>query len=473
MVRKPTDPLHSVPSCTGLRRARRASNSDSQMNAPRAQALAGWAQADITPSLGFPMGGRGPVFDPAQQVADPLLAQVVVLQDHRGRRLVLVSLDIVGSTPSVADPIRHRLAAIAGTRPEAVVLNYSHTHSSGMCLLDIYPYEGEKPAQLLRYEADLGNTLCSLAYGALDRLSPVQVYWRNGQSELAINRRRQNEEGITEHRPNPEGYYDPNLWVLELEASASRAILYSYACHPVVLYRAEWQSISADFPGAARTASRERLGETTHLQFFQGLGGSVRPRMLADLENAVFVPRSREALRQAGEQLVGELSDILSRPGAEIEPELAAFIAHALVRPGPRLAPEAIKELGPTWGGADNYWRQRLRRGPPCDEVQPWPVGLIQLAPGYLIAYIASEAVAEWRPQIEEVLPGYEMACWGYCQHVHAYLPTDELIAAGGYEVDVAPLCTNFWPQRIATGTNHLVKTELARLRERLERERE
>ena len=75
------------------------------------------------------MGGRGPVFDPAEQIADPLLAQVTVLQDQRRRRVVLVSLDILGSTPSVADPIRHLLAAIAGATPEAVVLNYSHTHS--------------------------------------------------------------------------------------------------------------------------------------------------------------------------------------------------------------------------------------------------------------------------------------------------------------------------------------------------------
>ena len=139
----------------------------------------------------------------------------------------------------------------------------------------------------------------------------------------------------------------------------------------------------------------------------------MRPRILADLDKDVFVTGSRKTLRRAGEQLAGELSRILSRPGAEIEPELSAFMAHALVRPGPRLTPEAIRELGPNWGGAVDYWTQRLRRGPPCDEVQPWPVGLIQLSPEYLIAYIASEAVAEWRPQVEEVLSGYEMACWG------------------------------------------------------------
>ena len=47
----------------------------------------------------------------------------------------------------------------------------------------------------------------------------MRAYWRNGESDLAINRRRKNDDGITEHRPNKDGYYDPNLWVLELEGS--------------------------------------------------------------------------------------------------------------------------------------------------------------------------------------------------------------------------------------------------------------
>jgi neutral ceramidase len=437
------------------------------------QTLSGWAEADITPPLGFPMGGRGPVFDPAERIADPLLAQVCVLQDRSGRRLVLISLDIVGSTPSVADPIRHRLAAIAGTTPEAVVLNYSHTHSSGMGLLEIYPYGGEKPAQIREYEARLSKTLSALTYEALDRLLPADVFWRNGKSDLAINRRRRNDGGLTEHRPNREGYYDPNLWVLELMGSAGRAILYSYACHPVVLYGAEWQTISADFPGRTRLTLKGRLGEATHVQFLQGLAGSVRPRILADLDREEFVLGSRETLERTGEELADDLMETLASAPHEIEADLHAVTAYAPIRPGAPLDPDSVRAMGEAWGGADVYWRERLRNGPPCDLVQPWLLGLVQLDRSHLIAYLASEAVAEWRPLIEELLSSYELACWAYCQHGHTYLPTDELIAEGGYEVDQAPLCTNFWPQPMGLGTDDLIMTGFARLRERLERERD
>ena len=359
-----------------------------------------------------------------------------------------------------------------GATPEAVVLNYSHTHSSGMGVLDIYPYSGEKPAQIRDYETRLSKTLCELTHKALNRLSPVRAYWRNGESDLAINRRRKNEDGITEHRPNKDGYYDPNLWVLELEGSDGRAILYSYACHPVVLYGAEWQTISADFPGRTRLTLRARFGKATHVQFLQGLAGSVRPRILADLEKEVFVRGSRETLERTGDHLADDLTETLRTTADEIEVELHAAMGYAPVRPGPPLDPDSVDEMGDAWGGADVYWRERLQNGPPCDLVQPWPVGLIQLDRKHLIAYMASEAVAEWRPLIEEVLSGYELACWAYCQHDHTYLPTDELIADGGYEVDRAPLCTNFWPQPLALGTDDLIRTEFARLRERVERER-
>ena len=38
---------------------------------------AGWAQVEITPPLGLPMGGRGPDFTPGAKVLDPLLAQAL------------------------------------------------------------------------------------------------------------------------------------------------------------------------------------------------------------------------------------------------------------------------------------------------------------------------------------------------------------------------------------------------------------
>ena len=57
---------------------------------------AGWAQIDITPPLGLPMGGRGSRFTPGAEVIDPLLAQALVVADDAGRRLLVISLDMIG-----------------------------------------------------------------------------------------------------------------------------------------------------------------------------------------------------------------------------------------------------------------------------------------------------------------------------------------------------------------------------------------
>jgi hypothetical protein len=60
------------------------------------QAKAGWAEIEITPPLGLPMGGRGPRFTPGASVLDPLMAGAVLLEDDRGRRQLWISLDLIG-----------------------------------------------------------------------------------------------------------------------------------------------------------------------------------------------------------------------------------------------------------------------------------------------------------------------------------------------------------------------------------------
>ena len=60
---------------------------------------AGWADIDITPPLGLPMGGRGPRFTAGASILDPLSAQVLVLGDESGHRLLVVSVDLIFKNP--------------------------------------------------------------------------------------------------------------------------------------------------------------------------------------------------------------------------------------------------------------------------------------------------------------------------------------------------------------------------------------
>ena len=68
-------------------------------------------------------------------------------------------------------------------------------------------------------------------------------------------------------------------------------------------------------------------------------------------------------------------------------------------------------------------------------QASPMEVGVLRLDEKHAIAWISAEAVAEWLPLIRPCNPALNITVWGYCQFVPTYLPTDALLAEGGYEV--------------------------------------
>jgi neutral ceramidase len=109
-------------------------------------AKAGWAEVDITPPLGLPMGGRGPRYAPGTEVLDPLVAQALVLEDRAGNRTLWISLDLIGLSYARSAALRYELAAITGIPYNAIVLNFAHTHSGPMVNFEKYPGYLEEPA---------------------------------------------------------------------------------------------------------------------------------------------------------------------------------------------------------------------------------------------------------------------------------------------------------------------------------------
>lgn len=275
----------------------------------RLEIQAGWATREITPPLGLPMGGRGPRFSPATEVLDPLLAQVTVLEDDAGQRAVFVSVDLIELSMPHSGQVIQGIAAALGVAPEAVLVNASHTHSGPM--MGFYRYATLKsiPPELEAYFQQLPQGLIRLALEAEAALEPVQVFWRQGTSRIAINRRRRGEGGIT-MGPNPQGRVDEDLWMLEIrsrQAPDRRALLFAHGCHPVMVYDFAWQAISAEWPGEARRALQRDLGTQTHTQFFQGLAGNVRPRVLADMQSGQFRAATPQDVREVGETIAADL----------------------------------------------------------------------------------------------------------------------------------------------------------------------
>jgi hypothetical protein len=410
------------------------------------------------------MGGRGPRFAPGASVLDPLMAGALLLEDAQGRRQLWISLDLIGLDYGRSAALRQDLAALTGVAYEAVVLNFAHVHSGPMTNFRRYPRVAPEPQLLQQYHRTLHRAVQRLAARALSNLQPVTVRLHRGSSDVGINRRRRDQDGQMTMAPNPEGVYNPDLWVLDVQATKGpgRALIFNYGCHPVIVYGFAWDGISAGYPGVARGELRARLGPDLHCQFVQGLAGNVRPRVLAD--RGAFRKSKPEDVEDAGRQLADDVIAAIEGEGALLDVSLEAAAGWIHPRRALDEAPdlshwqalaEREDELSRNLG---RYWARRMASIEPLSSNEPLEIGLLRLSKAEHIAWISAEAVAEWLGLLRSWLDLAKLTVWGYSQEVSGYLPTDELLTEGGYEVINANWYGVHGPAPFADGVNATVR---------------
>jgi len=241
-----------------------------------------------------------------------------------------------------------------------------------------------------------------------------------------------------------------------------------------MVYGFAWDGISADFPGVCRNRLVEKFGTETHAQFIQGLAGNVRPRRLADLEEGKFRTSTPEDVEATGGQLTDDVIAAIDGAGEEVNLDFSCVSGFVMAPRDQDVIPplshwealaESDEELERNLGV---YWVARLRSGVPPIRFLPWPVGLIRLAEGHSIAWLANEVVAEWLPLLRTWLSDPNLIAWGYCQDGRNYMPTDELLPEGGYEVDRANMFTVTGPGPFGAGINDAVKKAFQELAARI-----
>src|SRR6266568_792072 len=90
---------------------------------------AGAAKVPISPAKPIWMAGYDARTKPSEGVLQDIYAKALALQDDSGSTTVLVTLDLVGIAPSIADVIVERAKKL-GVARERLLLNASHTHSA-------------------------------------------------------------------------------------------------------------------------------------------------------------------------------------------------------------------------------------------------------------------------------------------------------------------------------------------------------
>ena len=429
---------------------------------------AGFCRVKITPPVGTKMMGFGTrdMAQGCQGVHDDIYVRALFL-GHGDEQALIMGYDLCFLGREEADRFKGAIGRKLDLLPRQILLNTSHNHVSPS-VGTWYSAGYEIPDRL--YLNNLERATVAAACEAREAMRPVTVWAGATQSALPMNRRRRNENGQIENRPNPGGLmYDKlPICLLKDESGKPVCLLFSISTHPSMM--SGWE-ISGEYPGVAMRLLDDHLGAACSL-FLQGVAGDSKPSVIGRGVDR-WKPGTWELLEEAGGMVARETLKALQRGLAQVEPELCTASTEmewALEPTPPRSEFEAVVADTKPEDRARNVrymWAakqlERLDRG----DTLPTSVTLtahgVRLGKGLRILGIEGEAVAEWGCIIEKFYENGITFPLGYTDGTGLYLPTSKMLPEGGYEV------VSYWeyglPAPLAPGMEEVVLNALSLLR--------
>lgn len=377
---------------------------------------------DITPTDAYDMGSGPRRHDVISGVlaSEPLEANIVVIRfgDRDEDVLLMVTLDLlyVGSTlRRVVEEAAPRL------EPAQILVAASHTHRA--------PMTANVPSMGIadpEYLADISNRLRREISTLMDSDATVPAGLRVGAAEAShsINRRRRKwfflakkpRWNFIANAPNPRGPTDETLTVLELfsKGGASLAYIWNYACHPVS--HPDGRRYSSHFPHVVREVLRRSHDSKIPVLFFQGFSGNSRP------QPSRHVRKFKEIVRRI---FSGPVFDDMSWRSYSTWSKSLASVAESAICNGKEIDASSVKSNRTVVPGAQF-----------ADGSRPIVFQSIRIGSQIQLVAMNAEPVVEYA----RMLRSWELAPWLMCigcvDDVAGYIPTDVMIAEGGYESD-------------------------------------
>lgn len=234
---------------------------------------AGVARVDISPPVGIAHAGWGAQKHQVAEAVDmPLYVTALVLQQDE-LRVAIVDIDILILTAEMDADARSAVVAATGISGENIRLAYSHNHS-GPAMRSNWLTEGIDLADA--WYAAIPEKVAEAVSAAASSLQEVVVSSGAGECRININRRPIDDHG---HRFTGRNWNDPvdhEVGVVGLDTKSGEpvATLMVFACHPTMMGH-DNTSITPDFPGPARRVVEDTVGGLC--LFLQGAGGNQGP----------------------------------------------------------------------------------------------------------------------------------------------------------------------------------------------------
>lgn len=254
----------------------------------------GVGHADITPPTGTPMEGYIERKGVSQGVHDGLFAKAMVLEDVSGKKLAVVSVDLIGVGKWIVDFARKRIESNTGIQRKNIMIAATHTHSGPRGIVDFFT--GEDAFSKGFFSRELSEMAAS---GIVESVVSADKRLKAAKIGLGIG----NVTGLCSNRRSPDGPVDSDLSVVRLDSTdgeQSIGCIINYGCHATVL-GADNLLFSADFPAYMRdtveSALNGKLREyKAEALYLNGASGNVSTRFTRRQANFAEAERIGRAL---------------------------------------------------------------------------------------------------------------------------------------------------------------------------------
>jgi hypothetical protein len=407
---------------------------------------AGAASVCITPDEPLWLAGYAARTAPARGKISDLYASALALEDEHGQRFVMVSMDIIGITRSLAEPVADVVRARHGLSHAQLLLAATHTHYAPEFRPEkqvFFNIPAEFAAKLPAVAERLVAALIQVIDQALARLEPARLFVRQTSAGFAHNRRR---HGVKEGKPSAEDVLDHDVPVLDCVDAAGnhKAIVFGYACHNTTI-PLEDVRYCGDWAGFACHELRMTYAGATTL-FIVGAGADQDPEPRGSLELS----------KQYGQEIARAIQESLDKPGVEIRGPIRSEWEEVPLALQP-VTPDSLHKMlssdDPPKRVKAKFLLDQLERGEDLVSSYAAPLQVVRFGNEMLLIALSGEPVVDWSHKFKQGAGSREQGArdensyptlrapsssltWvaGYCNDMCGYIPTRRVQAEGGYE---------------------------------------
>lgn len=396
----------------------------------------GFAKVDITPELGCLLYGY-PRERRAQRVMDPLSVGAAAFKQGE-KTVLLMNTELCAFNVETCAEIREAVGKEVSVDKDNIVYSVTHTHSGPVTHTSV----GWGETDMSYINDILIPASIEAAKKAVASMQDAVMGFGSADCMAGINRREIDPDGNVILGQNPDGAYDPTMVVMSFKNLDGKNIgsMVFFATHPTVA--GSNFSLTRDWPGVMIDRVEESTGAPCI--YINGAEGNVGPRLSNGLTTG-----DEEDVAVIGNIAGDSAEKALESITEYIVPDLKSYTEDIVF---PFVEPPSLEEItaqidamgNPEELYATQYHtymhlkkiQDMLKSGDEFPKGRPHRETVISLGDLALVP-VPFEAFSEIAMNLREKSPYKQTVMLGLSSGTCSYLPSEEQIPYGGYEVSM------------------------------------